>query len=234
MVRKFIQNNKSKIAIIISILIHSAVLFSTKSDKYLGKTNTPIEFTEIKVINGPGESISKNKSSQDIKKQSNTIEQNKGKKSDTKNSTNVISNISIKSKENKSKIQQIKEKKKNKKQQNNDLSSSKNASILGNKSKELEDEALKGKLKGKGKKTIICRKCIEPIYSQKSIRKGLEGITIIKVTIDKNGLVISAKVIDSSGHKDIDDASISAAMKSIFRPISEPSTITIKYEHKIK
>ena len=111
---------------------------------------------------------------------------------------------------------------------------SKNSSILGNKSKELEDEALKGKLKGKGKKTIICRKCIEPIYSQKSIRKGLEGITIIKVTIDKNGLVISAKVIDSSGHKDIDDASISAAMKSIFLPISEASTITIKYEHKIK
>ena len=234
MARKFILNNKSKIAIIISILIHSVILFSTKSDKYLGKTNTPIEFTEIKVINGPGESISKNKSSQDIKKQSNTIEQNKGKKSDTKNSTNVISNISIKSKENKSKIQQIKEKKKNKKQQNNDLSSSKNASILGNKSKELEDEALKGKLKGKGMKTIICRKCIEPIYSQKSIRKGLEGITIIRVTIDKNGLVISAKVIDSSGHKDIDDASISAAMKSTFRPISEASTITIKYKHKIK
>ena len=60
MARKFIQNNKSKIAIILSILIHSAVLFSTKSDKYLGKTNTPIEFTEIKVINGPGESIKKN------------------------------------------------------------------------------------------------------------------------------------------------------------------------------
>ena len=234
MARKFIQNNKSKIAIIISILIHSVVLFSTKLDKYLGETNTPIEFTEIKVINGSGESIEKNKSSQVLKKQSDSIEQTKSKKSNTKNSTNVVSSISIKSNENKSKIQNIKDKKKNKKQLSKDLSSSKNASILGNQSKEVVDEALKGKLKGKGKKTIICRKCIEPIYSQKSIRKGLEGITIIKVTIDKNGLVISAKVIDSSGHKDIDDASILAAMKSTFRPISEATTITIKYEHLIK
>ena len=234
MARKFIQQNKSKIAIIISILIHSVVLFSTKSNKYLGKTNTPIEFTEIKVINGAGESINKNRSSHVIKKQSDTTEQNKSNKSNTKNSTNVISSISIKSKENKRKIQPNKEKKKNKQQHNNQVSSSKNASILGNKSKEVLDEGLKGKLKGKGKKTIICRKCIEPIYSQKSIRKGLEGITIIRVTIDKNGLVISAKVIDSSGHKDIDDASILAAMKSTFRPISEASIITIKYEHKIK
>jgi len=232
--RNFIQNNKSIIAFIISILIHSVVLFSTKSDKYLGKTNTPIEFTEIKVKNGPGESINKNKSSQVIKKQSDPIEQNKIKKGNTKNSTNVISNISINSKENKSKIQKIKEKKKNKKKQGKELSSSKNASILGNKSKEVVAEALKGKLKGKGRKTIICKKCIEPIYSQKSIRKGLEGITIMKVIIDKNGFVISAKVIDSSGHKDIDEASILAAMKSTFRPVSEESTITIKYEHKIK
>jgi len=232
--RKFIQNNKSKIAIIISIFIHSVVLFSTKLDKYLGNTNTPIEFTEIKVINGSGESIEKNKSSQVLKKQSDSIEQTKSKKSNTKISTNVVSSIIIKSSENKSKIQNIKDKKKNKKQLITDLSSSKNPSILGNQSTEVVDEALKGKLKGNGKKTIICRKCIEPIYSQKSIRKGLEGITIIKVTIDKNGLVISAKVIDSSGHKDIDDASILAAMKSTFRPVSEESTITIKYEHKIK
>ena len=65
-------------------------------------------------------------------------------------------------------------------------------------------------------------------------RKKTNNIPPKVVTIDKNGLVISAKVIDSSGHKDIDDASISAAMKSIFLPISEASTITIKYEHKIK
>ena len=43
--RKFIVNNKSKIAIISSILIHFLLLFSSKSDKYLGTTNKPIEFT---------------------------------------------------------------------------------------------------------------------------------------------------------------------------------------------
>ena len=236
MTRKLIANNKSKIAIILSILIHSFLFFSTKTDKYLGTTNKPIEFTEIKIITGAGESITKNRSSQVLKKQSNTNEQQKSMKSNTQKSTNVISSITKKSKVNIKKIQtnEQKENKKNKKQQNNELLSSKMESILGNKSKRLVNETSKGKLKGKGSKEIICKKCIEPIYSQQSIRKGMEGITAVKATIDTNGLVKNAIIIRSSGHEDIDNASIQAAIKSTFRPISDESTINIRYEHKIK
>ena len=236
MTRKFIANNKSKIAIILSILIHSLLLFSSKSDKYLGTTNKPIEFTELEMITGAGLSIKKNRSSQVLNNQNNKNERQKSKKSNTKKSTNVISSISTRSKVNKQNIQtnEQKENKNNNIQQKNELVSSKKESISGNKSNKLVNETSKGKLKGKGNKEIICKKCIEPIYSQQSIRKGMEGITIVKVTIDTNGEVKNAIIIRSSGHKNIDNASIQAAIKSTFRPIADESTINIRYEHKIK
>ena len=234
--RKFIANNKSKIAIILSILIHSLLLFSSKSDKYLGTTNKPIEFTELEMITGAGLSIKKNRSSQVLNHQNNTNERQKSNKSNTKKSTNVISSITTRSKVNKQNIQtnEQKENKNNNIQQKNELVSSKKESISGNKSNKLVNETSKGKLKGKGSKEIICKKCIEPIYSQESIRKGIEGITIIKVTIDTNGLVENAIIIRSSGYEDIDKASIRAAIKSTFIPISEKSTLNIRYKHKIK
>ncbi len=234
--RKFIANNKSKIAIIMSILIHSLLWLSLKSDKYLGRTNKPIEFTELEIITGSGVSIKKNRSSQVLNKQYNTNVREKRKKRNIKNSTNVISSITTKSKVNKKNIQtnEQKENKNNKKQQKNELVSYKKESISGNKSKKLVNETSKGKLKGKGTKEIICKKCIEPIYSQESIRKGMEGITIIKVTIDTNGLVENAIIISSSGYEDIDKASIRAAIKSTFFPISDKSVINIRYKHKIQ
>ena len=222
MTRKFISNNRSKIAIVLSILLHSLLLISTKSDRFLGSTNTPIEFTEIEIITGVGESIKKNRSNNLIKKESKSSEEPKSKKRITKNSTNLISNISIKSKE------------KKKKRQKNELASPKKESIIGDKSNKPLNKPLSGKLKGKGKKEIICKKCLEPVYSQQSIRKGLEGITIVKVTIEIDGIVEDAMIIRSSGHEDIDNASIQAALKSTFKPITSKSTINIRYEHKIK
>ena len=222
MTRKFISNNRSKIAIVLSILIHSLLLISTKSDRFLGSTNTPIEFTEIELITGVGESIKKNRSNNIIKKESKSSEEPKSKKRITKNSTNLISNISIKSKE------------KKKKRQKNELASPKKESIIGDKSNKPLNKPLSGKLKGKGTKEIICKKCLEPVYSQQSIRKGLEGITIVKVTIEIDGIVEDAMIIRSSGHDDIDNASIKAALKSTFKPITSKSTINIRYEHKIK
>ena len=234
--RKFIANNKSKIAIILSILIHSLLFFSSKSDKYLGTTNKPIEFTELEMITGAGLSIKKNRSSQVLNHQNNKNGRQKSKKSNTKKSTNLISSITTRSKVNKQNIQtnEQKENKNNNIQQKNELVSSKKESISGNKSNKLVNETSKGKLKGKGSKEIICKKCIEPIYSQESIRKGMEGITIVKVTIDTNGEVKNAIIMRSSGHDNIDNASIQAAIKSTFMPISDESTINIRYEHKIK
>ena len=238
MIQKFISNNKSKIAIITSILIHSLILLTFKSDKYLGTTNTPIEFTEIKIISGAGESIKERKSSKVVKKENKKIEKTKSQRSNMKKSTNLISSINNKSKINKQDIQ-AKEKKKRQTQakvqeRNKELANSKIESIVGDNSKELADEPLKGKLKGKGNKEIICKECKEPFYSQKSIRKGIQGITTVKVTINKNGIVENAIIIRSSGYKEIDNASIQAALESTFKPIIDKSTINITYTHKIK
>ena len=236
MTRKFIANNKSKIAIILSIFIHSLILITIKSDKYLGKTNTPIEFTEIEIITGDGESIKKSRSSKVAKKQNKTMEKNKSQKSNMKKTTNLISTINDTSKINKQNIlvKENKRKQAQEQKQNKEFPNSKKESIVGNKSKEQLDKPLKGKLKGKGNKKIICKKCIEPFYSQQAIRKGMQGITIVKATINKNGIVINAIIIRSSGYEEIDKASIQAALKSTFRPIIDKSTINIRYEHKIK
>ncbi len=232
MIRNYILKNKSKIAIISSILLHSLFLLSFQSDESLGTTKKPIKLTEIIIISGPGESINKNILSK-LKKKPTKKEVTQKKQSEKL--TDLVkanSEIPINS-DTKKDINKNANKNEIDKQEVIQSSKSQETSIIGNKSKHIKNEIQRGSLKGKGRKVIICKQCLEPIYSQKSIRKGLEGITIIKVTIDKNGLVVNAKIVASSGHKDIDNASISAAMKSTFQPISEISFITIKYEHKI-
>ena len=232
MLRHYILKNKSKIAIISSILLHSLLLLSIKTDESLGTTKKPIEFTEIKIISGSGESIKKNILSQITMKESNKQKTQKNKSKKISNLVKANSEISVNSNIKKD-INKNENKKEINKREVPQSSKPKESSRRGNKSKNIKNEIKKGSLKGKGRKKIICKKCLEPIYSQKSIRKGLEGVTIIKVRIDKNGLVLDAKIVASSGHKDIDNASISAAIKSTFQPISEISFITIKYEHKI-
>ena len=208
------------------------MLLSIQSDGSLGTTKKPIEFTEIKVISGPGVSIKKNILSKINKKQ--TQKEITQKKQSEKINNLVKANSEIqKNSDTKKDINKNANKKEIDKKEINQSSKPQESSLRGNKSKNKKNEIQKGSLKGKGRKRIICKQCLEPIYSQKSIRKGLEGVTIVKVKIDKNGLVVDAKIVASSGHKDIDNASISAAIKSTFQPISEMSFITIKYEHKI-
>ncbi len=233
MTRRYILKNKSKVAIISSLLLHSLLLFSIQSDESLGTTKTPIEFTEIKIIFGAGESINKNNLNKIKKNQNQKKIPQKNKYKNIKNELIENSDIPINSNTKKENFKR-EENKKIFQREVNQSSEPKKSSTRGNKSQNKKNEIKRGRLKGKGKKKIICKKCLEPIYSQKSIRKGLEGITTVKVTINTNGLVTNAKIINSSGHKDIDNASISAAINSTFKPISEKSIITIKYDHKIK
>jgi TonB family protein len=231
--RHYILKNKSKIAIIFSILLHSILLLSIKTDESLGKTKKPIEFTEIKIISGPGESIKKNILSKITKKQTQKEKTQKNQSKKISNEVKVNSEVPINSNTKKN-ITKNKNKKYLDKKEALQSSKPQDSSRRGNKSKNIKNEIQKGSLKGKGRKKIICKNCLEPIYSQQSIRRGLEGITTVKVTIDTTGIVINAIITNSSGHKDIDNASIKAAKNSTFRPISKVSTINIKYEHKIK
>ena len=234
MLRSYILKNKSQVAIISSLFLHTLLLLSIQSDESLGTTKTPIEFTEIKIVSSLGESIKKNNLNK-LKKnqtQKKITQQNKSK--NIRNELKANSDILINSNTKKESIQRNQNKKGIFKREVNQASEEKKSSIRGTQSQTKKNQIQSGKLKGKGKKAIICKKCLEPIYSQKSIRKGLEGITTVEVTINTNGLVTNAKIINSSGHKEIDNSSISAALNSTFQPILEKSIITIKYEHKIK
>ena len=233
MLRNYILKNKCKIAIISSILLHALLLISIKTDESLGTTKKPIEFTEVNIISGPGESIKKNIHSKITKKQTQKEKTEKNQTKKISNEVKANSQVPINSNTKKD-ITKSENKKESDKKASLQSSKTKESSRRGNKSKNIKNEIKKGSLKGKGRKKIICKKCIEPIYSQQSIRKGLEGITIVKVTIETNGLVKNAIIVRSSGHEEIDNASIQAAIKSTFRPINKISKINIRYEHKIK
>ncbi len=233
MAKNFITRNKSKIAILSSLFLHSILFFNFKTDISKGSTNKPIEFAEVLIVAGQGESIQKKKDSQARQKTSqNPKPINPEMTEELLTTSNAKIPINSRTKKSIGK-QNIQNKDINKKQSNESAKNQK-SSRRGNKSKEIIDETLKGKLRGKGNKSIICKKCLEPVYSQKSIRKGLEGITKVKVIVDTTGLVKNATIISSSGHEDIDNASIQAAIKSTFKPINEKSSINIRYEHKIK
>ena len=234
MARNYISKNKSKIAVIFSLFLHSILFLSLKTDISQGNTNKPIEFTEVLIVSGKGESILKKKDSQASQKKSNNQNQKNINPKMTKKLTTSNSKIAANSRTKKSINKQNTQKKDINKKNSNEAAKNHKSSRRGNKSKEIKDETLKGKLKGTGNTSIICKKCLEPVYSQKSIRKGLEGITKVKVTIDTSGLVKNAIIISSSGHTDIDNASIQAAIQSTFKPINEKVSINIRYEHKIK
>ena len=234
MLRHYILKNRSKIAIISSIFLHTLLLLSIQSDESLGTTKTPIEFAEIKIFSGPGESIKKNNFNKIKKNQTQKKIIQKKQSKDMENEITAKSDIPISSNKKRKNTRSKENKKEIFKRELYQSSEPQKSSIRGNKSQNIKNQIQRGKLKGKGKKSIICKKCLEPIYSQKSIRKGLEGITTVKVTINTNGLVTNAKIINSSGHKEIDNASVSAAINSTFQPISEESIINIKYDHKIK
>ena len=236
MARNYISKNKSKIAVIFSLFLHSILFLSLKTDISQGNTNKPIEFTEVLIVAGKGESIQKKKDSQASQKISNN--QNQTQKNINPKMTKILttsnSKIPASSRTKESINKQNTQKKDINKKNPNEAAKNQISSRRGTKSKEIIDESLKGKLRGTGNTSIICKKCLEPVYSQKSIRKGLEGITKVKVTIDTSGLVKNAIIISSSGHIDIDNASIQAAIQSTFKPINEKASINIRYEHKIK
>ena len=234
MTRNYITRNKSKIAIVSSLLIHSILFLTFRTDISQGQTNKPIEFTEVVILAGPGESIQKRRDSRAKKKINQNLVQKKIKPEMNKKISSPNAEIPINTETKNSITNQNEQKKDTNKKQVNKPANNQKSSTRGNKSKATTDESLKGKLKGKGKTSIICKNCLEPVYSQQSIRKGLEGITKVRVTIDTNGLVENAIIISSSGHTDIDNASIQAAIKSTFQPINDKASINIRYEHKIK
>ncbi|UCD05502.1 MAG: energy transducer TonB [candidate division WOR-3 bacterium] len=58
----------------------------------------------------------------------------------------------------------------------------------------------------------------QPEYPIGARVRGDEGRTIIKVLVDKNGEIISAEILKSSGYMELDQAAIKAARNARFKP----------------
>jgi len=57
-----------------------------------------------------------------------------------------------------------------------------------------------------------------PNYPYEAKKKGIEGMTVVKMLIDTDGSVIDVKVLKSSGNQLLDEAALDAALKSKFKP----------------
>ena len=65
------------------------------------------------------------------------------------------------------------------------------------------------------------RTCTPPQYPRAAIRKGLTGTVTMAFTIGVDGQVKDAVIKSSSGHEELDQATMNALMKCRFRPATQ-------------
>jgi TonB family protein len=69
-----------------------------------------------------------------------------------------------------------------------------------------------------GKQKIRCQSCAKPEYPVNAKERGLEGEAKVAVDVDANGNVINVRLINSSGHPELDEAAKQAARNWKFDP----------------
>ena len=214
-----------KYYIFLSLLIHSAFLFVTgiKREIAFGDKIIPIEIIDISSIPSKGE-YHKEQENKAIKETQKKIKEKEIIKRKTKE--DVIKEDKGLNMKVASKI--IKEK--------NNISPSKKS--LANKERGSEgnlnsNEVEKGSIKGKGIEKITCLSCLKPRYPKLALKRGYEGILKLKIWIAKNGEVIDAKIIKSTGYKILDESGFEAAIKSRFFPLKKERVINLEYNLKL-
>ena len=229
-----IKTGRINYYILMSALIHFCLFLFVKKEKEitLGKKIIPVEVIDNFIDPGFGEATQRSKrliKVPSLKKDSKKAKINKNLSDDqelikenVKGSKNIFNNKNILQKEKSSRSER----------KNKSLIKEKIGS--GSKSKTRTNEPEKGSLKGTGKIKITCLKCIRPKYPPIALRRGAEGTPIVKVWINRNGIVTKVEFISLSGIKSIDNAAKKAAIASTFYPLEKESTINIEYDLKIK
>lgn len=62
---------------------------------------------------------------------------------------------------------------------------------------------------------------VAPTYPSRARRQGAEGRVLLQVDVDENGLSIGARILESSGRKDLDAAALEAVRRWQFYPAQE-------------
>ena len=214
------EKEKKKISffVFLSLIIHLILLYFTYEKKgiSLGENLIPVEILKIEKVSGKGEYIN------EVRKMSlyeDRRNMNEKEIIDTKEVKNLLIDENT---DNILKFSKTKEENKNITTYQNS-ESNKN---IGN--QENKDKIEKGSLKGKGLEKISCISSCRPEYPKVALRRGFEGLLILKLLIDRSGEVINVKVIKSTGYKILDKAGIESAKNSKYLPLQRARTITTK------
>ena len=211
--------------IILSIMLHlSLFIFSHKKKEItLGDKIIPVEVLDINSIISKGDYI--------IKPEKRITKANPSNLPNKKLIVEEIKNKIIE-KETTNETLEVKETKRVDRLESpiNDLKMNR---VVGDEGEKITNQVEKGSLKGKGIEKITCLSCVKPKYPKIALRAGYEGIVKLKIWIARNGEVIEAKIIKSSGYEILDKTGITAALKSKFYPLSQKRTINIEYNLKL-
>ena len=204
----------------LSVIIHFILLLFPYEKKgiSLGENLIPIEILEIEKLSSNGEYLKeyKNKSLNEVKRNVNEEEI-----IETKDANNLLMH------ENTENIIKLSKKKVEKKKITNPENSELNKNI-GNKGNINKNKIEKGSLKGIGLEKISCISSCRPKYPKEALRRGFQGLLILKLFIDRSGDVINVKVIKSTGYKILDKAGIESAKNSKYLPLQKERSITTK------
>ncbi len=73
----------------------------------------------------------------------------------------------------------------------------------------------------------------KPIYPRLAIKQNLEGAVKIEATVNSFGKILDVKIVQSSGHKILDDAAVSAVLLWTLKPTNKVFTFTKTIRFKL-
>ena len=83
--------------------------------------------------------------------------------------------------------------------------------------------------KEKPQRVVKCLSCPKPKYPRRALQQGVEGEPKVLITINDNGRVQSVELKRSSGNAEIDRAALEASRRSLFQAIPGGAKVPISY-----
>ena len=83
--------------------------------------------------------------------------------------------------------------------------------------------------KEKPQRVVKCLSCPKPKYPKRALQQGVEGEPKVLITINDNGRVQAVELKRSSGNSEIDRAALEASRRSLFQAIPGGAKVPISY-----
>ena len=83
--------------------------------------------------------------------------------------------------------------------------------------------------KEKPQRVVKCLSCPKPKYPKRALQQGVEGEPKVLITINDNGRVQAVELKRSSGNAEIDRAALEASRRSLFQAIPGGAKVPISY-----